>query len=97
MCRSCNTLNDLFNKVCVPIKTEDLNLSVLNMITGINKSKTVTKYTSCKCKCKFDGRKCNSNQKWNSDKCRYECKKFICVEKILFGILLHVVEKMVNI
>ena len=33
---SCNTLNDLSNKVCVPYKTEDLNLSVFNMITGIN-------------------------------------------------------------
>ena len=28
---SCNTLNDLSNKVYVPNKTEDLNLSVLNM------------------------------------------------------------------
>ena len=33
---SCNTLNDLSNKVCFPSKTEDLNLSVFNMITGIN-------------------------------------------------------------
>ena len=32
---SCNTLNDLYNKVCVLNKTEDLNLSVLNMITGM--------------------------------------------------------------
>ena len=30
---SCNTLNDLSNKVCIPNKTEDLNLTVLNMIT----------------------------------------------------------------
>ena len=29
---SCNNLNDLPNKVCVPNKTEDLNLSVFNMI-----------------------------------------------------------------
>ena len=33
---SCNTLNDITNKVCVPNKTEDLNLNVFNMITGIN-------------------------------------------------------------
>ena len=72
---SCNTLNDLSNKVCVPNKTEDLNLSVFNMITGINESKTLTKHISCECKCKFDGRKCNSNQKWNNDKCWYKCKK----------------------
>ena len=66
---SCNTLNDLSNKVCVPNKTEDLNLSVFNMITGINESKTLTKHISCECKCKFDGRKYNSDQWWNNDKC----------------------------
>ena len=33
---SCNTLNGLFNKVYVPNKTEDLNLSMFNMITGKN-------------------------------------------------------------
>ena len=36
---SCNTLNDLSNKVCVPNETEDLNLSVFNINTGINESK----------------------------------------------------------
>ena len=33
------------------------------MITEINESKTLAKHTSCECKYKFDGRKCNSNQK----------------------------------
>ena len=33
---SCNTINHLSNKTCVPNKTEDLNLSAFNMITGIN-------------------------------------------------------------
>ena len=59
---SCNTINELSNKVCVPNKTEDLNLSVFNIITGINQSKTLTKHISCECKCRFDGKKCNSNQ-----------------------------------
>ena len=31
-----NTLNDLPYRVCVPNETEDLNLSIFNMITGIN-------------------------------------------------------------
>ena len=31
-----NTLNDLPNRVCVSNETEDLNLSIFNMITGIN-------------------------------------------------------------
>ena len=67
---SCNTLNDLSNKVCVPNKTEDLNQSAFNMITEINESKTLTKHISCKFKYKFDKRKYNSNQWWNNDKCQ---------------------------
>ena len=59
---SCNTLNYFSNRVCVPNETEDLNLNVFNMITGINESKTLTKHISCECKCRFDGRKCNSDQ-----------------------------------
>ena len=31
---SCNTPNDLSNKAYAPNKTEDLNLSMFNMITG---------------------------------------------------------------
>ena len=79
--RSCNSLNNLSNKVCIPNKTEDLNLSVLNMITGIDESKTLSKHTLCECKCKFDKTKCNSNQWWNNDKCRFECKKHHICEK----------------
>ena len=62
---SCDTLNDLCNKVCVPNKTEDSNLSVFKK----NESKTLTKHISCESKCKFDGRKCNLNQKWNNYRC----------------------------
>ena len=66
---SCNTLNDLSNKAHIPNKTENLNLSLFNMTTGINESKTLAKHISCECKYKFDGRKCNSDQSWNNDKC----------------------------
>ena len=66
---SCNTLNDLSNNVCVPNKTEDLNLSMFNIIAGINQSKILTKDIPCDCKCRFDGRKCDSDQWWNNDKC----------------------------
>ena len=51
------------------------------MITGINESKTLTKHVSCERKCKHAGRKCNSNQWWNNDKCRCECKKHHIREK----------------
>ena len=72
---SCNTLNDFSSKVCAPNKTENLNLSVFSMITGINKLKTLTKHISFECNCSFDGRKCNSDQWWNNGKCPCECKK----------------------
>ena len=62
-----------------PNKAEDLNLSIFNLITGINELRTLTKYFSCKCKCKFDGRKCKLNQWWNNNKCWCECNKhYIC-------------------
>ena len=94
---SCNTLNDLSNKVCVPTKTEDLNLSVLNMTTGINESKTLTKHVSCEYKCKFDGKnvtQINGGITMNVD---VSVKNIIDVKKIIFGILLYVVVKMENI
>ena len=65
---SCDTLNDLSNKVCIPNITEDLNLSVFNMIIGINNSETLAEHISCECKCKFDGTKCYSNQWRNKGK-----------------------------
>ena len=58
---SCNTLNGLSNKVCIPNKTQDLNLSMFNIITGRNESKTLTKHILCDCKCKIDGRRFNSD------------------------------------
>ena len=33
---TCNTLNNLSDKVCIQNITEDLNLSVFSMIAGIN-------------------------------------------------------------
>ena len=73
---SCSTRNDLSNRLCVPNKTEGLNQNAFNMITRMNKSKTLTKHISCKCKCKFDGSKCNSDQWWGNGKCHFECKNY---------------------
>ena len=58
---SCNTLDDPSSRVCARNETEDLNVHVFNMITGISVLKTLIKHISCKFKCKFDCKKCNSN------------------------------------
>ena len=60
-------IKDVFQKI------EELNLNAFTTITEINESKILTKRISCKCKCKFDGKKCNSKQDWNNYKCRCEC------------------------
>ena len=78
---SFNTLNELSINVCVPNKAEDLNLSMFNMITGTNELKILTKPISCECTCKFDGRKCNLNEKWNIDKYDASAKKHHICQK----------------
>ena len=69
-----NTPNDLSNKWCLPKNTKDLNLSMFIMVTGMNVLKMNVN-------CKFDRRKCNSDQWWNNDDCRCECKKHHVWEK----------------
>ena len=44
---SCNTVDGLWSRICVPNKIEDANLNVFNTK---NKSKTLTKHISCDCK-----------------------------------------------
>ena len=51
------------------------------MITEVNESKTLTMHISWECKCRFDGRNCDSNEKWNNDKCWFKCKKYHIWEK----------------
>ena len=62
-------------KVCVPSKTKGINVNVFNIITRINEAKTLLKHVSYDCKCQLNSTTCNSNQKWNNDKCQFECKK----------------------
>ena len=60
-----------------------------NIITGINESKSLTKHVSSKSECKFNGRKCNSNQKQNKNKCRLsanrQTKKHVCKKDYIWN------------
>ena len=94
---SCNTLNDSSNNVCVPNKTEELNLSMFNMVTGINESKTLAKHIACKCKCKLMVESVIQIKSRIMINVGANAKNTIYVKKIIFGILLHVFVKMVNI
>ena len=46
------------------------------MITNRNESKALLKHIPLDGKYKFNSTTCNSIQKWNNDKCQYECKKY---------------------
>ena len=90
---SCNTLNDLSNKVCVLNKTEDLYLSMFNMITGINKSKTLTKHISCEGICRLYGKNVIHINGGIMINAKVSAKNFMYVKEIMFEILVHVVVK----
>ena len=64
---SCNVVDDISTKMCVPNKTKDANIKIFNMITRINVAKTLVKHISFDCKCKFENTACNPNQKWNNE------------------------------
>ena len=68
---------------------QDLNISVSNMIPGINESKILTMNISCECKCKFNGTKCNSNQWRNNKKCQCKCKKWWAFYVYIFNSITH--------
>ena len=69
---SCNDINDLSNKVCVPNKTEDLNLRMFNMITGINESKTLNVDVNVK-----NGMLVKKDYVWNPATCNFENGKYL--------------------
>ena len=80
---SCNVVDGLSTKMCVPIKTKDINVKVFYMIIRINEVKTLAKYIQCNCKCKFDITTHESNEKWNSHKFQRECKSYCMCKKRL--------------
>ena len=61
------------------------------MITRINESKSIRKYMSCKCKCKFDGKNVIEISNGIAVNVDMSVKSTIFVKNIIFGILLYVV------
>ena len=82
--------------MCSKNKTKDLNLSVLNMITGINEWKTLTTLYHANAKINLMEEKViqiNGRITINVDG---SVKNIIYEKNIIFRILLHVVVKMEN-
>ena len=54
-----------------------MNIKVFNLISRIDETRHMPWHETCTCKCKLDANVCNDTQRWNNDKCRFECKELI--------------------
>ena len=91
-CRgSCNDINNPDTKLRVPNVVKSLNVKVFNLMSRskTHEARYIEWHETCKYKCRLDGSVCDNKQRWNDDKCRYECKELInkaYVVRYLFGI-----------
>ena len=73
---SCNSITNPCAKLCVPDAVKNLNVKVFNLMSGTNKTRRIEWHETCKFKCRSNSSVC-SNERWNDDKCRCECKELI--------------------
>ena len=52
--RSCNMLDDLMAKMCVPNIVKSVNMKVYNFLMRLNETRNVLWHDSCKCVCKLN-------------------------------------------
>ena len=74
---SYNNINYPYAKICVPDAGKNLNVKVFNLMSRINETRFIEWHKMCKCECKFGANACNNKQRWNENKCGYECKELI--------------------
>ena len=74
---ACNNINDPYAKICVPDVVKNVNVKAFNLMSRTNETRHIKWHETCKCNCRLDGSVCNNKQRWNDDKCRYECKELI--------------------
>ena len=88
---SCSDINNPDTKLRVPNVVKNLNVKVFNLMSRskTHEARYIEWHETCKYKCRLDGSVCDNKQRWNDDKCRYECKELInkaYVVRDLFGI-----------
>ena len=74
---NCNSINDPYAKICVPDVVKNLNVKVFNLMSRTNETRSIKLHETCKCICRLNKIICNNKQRWNKDKCRFECKELI--------------------
>ena len=74
---SCNNINDPYPKMCVPDVIKHLNVKVFNLMLRTNEARHTKWHETYKCKCRLEASVFNNKQRWNDDKCQWECKELI--------------------
>ena len=64
---SCNTINDPYAKICVPVTIKNKRVKVFNLMSRTNETRHIEPHKTCKCKCRLDPSVCNNKQRWNAD------------------------------
>ena len=72
-----NNVNNPYVKICVPDIMKNLNDKVFNLMSRTNETRFREWQEKCKCECRLDAIVCNNKQRWNKNKCRYDCKELI--------------------
>ena len=75
--RSYNNISNPYAKLCVSDAIKNVNVKLFNLISRTNVTRHIEWHETCKCKCRLDASVCNDKQRWNEDKCKFECKKVI--------------------
>ena len=70
---NCNNITNPYAKVCVPDILKNVAVKMFDLMTLTNKTKQVIFHESCKCICRLYPMVCNNKQRWNKNKCRFEC------------------------
>ena len=74
---SFNNINDPYAKLCVPRILKNINVKVFNLMSRTNETRHIDWHETCKCKCRLDASVSSNRQRWNKDKCRWECRELI--------------------
>ena len=99
---NCNNIDDPYARICVPDTVKNLNVTVLNLMSRTNESRSIELHETCKCICRLNEIISNNKQRWNKDKCRCEYKELIdkgvCDKGfILIQVIVNVIDKSCNI
>ena len=57
---SCNNINHLYEKICVPNVVTNLNVKVFNLMSRTNETRHTEWHETCKCECKFGANICSN-------------------------------------